>query len=450
MHVAGFRYWGPVYDEHGQPDGMGEAQLESDLPGTPISDLFVISHGWNNNAARALALYERFFAKVAKLLHGSPRTIGVVGITWPSMRWPDEDRQAAGTGGANALGDIGGAAAFDDLGGTDVDDQELPDIDDAAIFDELRDIYFGADELEALDEGEDLLARQPVDEAELERFQALLTTLTAGPDAVDALEDAGEETLVASPALEVFDQAADLAPENVVEGALGFGDGVERLWAGARQALRQATYWKMKKRAGVVGGGGVAALVGRLAESDRNLRIHLVGHSFGARLVSYAVRGLPALPPGEPSPVKSLTLLQGAFSHYAFSPALPHDPGRSGGLVVAVARVDGPTLATHSLRDLAVGRLYPWAAALGRDDAAALDSILDRWGAIGHDGAQAASAVETSVRPVGASYDFDAGRIHNLDANDVIVNGEGPSGAHSDIFHPELAWALLGPARLTG
>lgn len=339
---------------------------------------------------------------------------------------------------------------FDALGGAGADDEDPQDVDDATIFNELRGIYFEAAELEALNEAENLLSRRPDDEAELEHFQALLMTLTAGPDVADAPEDGGEVALVEAPARDVFDQAADLALEDVVDGAVGFGNGLDRLWAGARQALRQATYWKMKKRAGIVGGGGVAALVGRLAAADPDLRIHLVGHSFGARLVSYAVWGLHAAAPGRASPVKSLTLLQGAFSHYAFSPTLPHDPRRSGGLVDAVARVDGPILATHSLRDLAVGRLYPWAAAAGRDDAAALDSVLDRWGAIGHDGAQDADAVETGVRPVGEQYGFEARRIHNLDANDVIVDGEGMSGAHSDIFHPELAWAVLDAARLTG
>jgi len=60
------------------------------------------------------------------------------------------------------------------------------------------------------------------------------------------------------------------------------------VWSGARQALRQATYWTMKKRAGIVGSTGVSSLIERLAHTDPGLRIHLVGHSFVARLVSFA------------------------------------------------------------------------------------------------------------------------------------------------------------------
>jgi len=244
------------------------------------------------------------------------------------------------------------------------------------------------------------------------------------------------------PAREVFDQAADLQPQDFHGGAAGFG-GFDRVWSGARQALRQATYWTMKKRAGIVGSTGVSSLIERLAHANPDLRIHLVGHSFGARLVSFAVWGLSDGAVADGSPVKSVTLLQGAFSHFAFAPSLPHDPERSGVLAEAMARVDGPLVATHSERDLAVGTLYPWASMLRRDDAAALESLLFRWGAIGHDGAQRSAEIPAVLLPAGESYALEPGRIYNLDANAVIVTGDGPSGAHSDIFHPELAWAVL-------
>ena len=39
-------------------------------------------------------------------------------------------------------------------------------------------------------------------------------------------------------------------------------------------------------------------------------------------------------------------------------------------------------------------------------------------------------------------------RITNLDANAVIRNGGPPSGAHSDLLHEEIGWALLIAARI--
>ena len=76
----------------------------------------------------------------------------------------------------------------------------------------------------------------------------------------------------------------------------------------------------MKRRAGTVGELGLGPLLGQLARSSPEVRVHLVGHSLGARLVSFALRGLP----DGVRTVKSVTLLQGAFSHYAFASRLPH------------------------------------------------------------------------------------------------------------------------------
>jgi hypothetical protein len=61
-------------------------------------------------------------------------------------------------------------------------------------------------------------------------------------------------------------------------------------------------------------------------------------------------------------------------------------------------------------------------------------------------GAQHSGAIPAPVRRPGESYAFQSTRVHNLDANGVIVEGGGPAGAHSDIFHPELAWAVLDAA----
>jgi hypothetical protein len=111
-----------------------------------------------------------------------------------------------------------------------------------------------------------------------------------------------------------------------------------------------------------------------------------------------------------------------------------------------VDRIDGPVVATFSVHDRALGFFYPRGSVLGRDDAAAAESPLFRWGAIGHDGAQSSDASRLVAGPANGSYGFRARHIHNVDANDVIVEGDGASGAHSDLFHPELAWLMLDAA----
>jgi hypothetical protein len=107
------------------------------------------------------------------------------------------------------------------------------------------------------------------------------------------------------------------------------------------------------------------------------------------------------------------------------------------------ARVDGPLLATYTAFDTAVGRAYPLASELARQDASAVAGQASRWGAMGNDGAQAVNAAGHLLGPPGAAYAFTAGSWLNLDSNAVIKTGGPPSGAHSDIIHPETAWLVL-------
>jgi hypothetical protein len=100
------------------------------------------------------------------------------------------------------------------------------------------------------------------------------------------------------------------------------------------------------------------------------------------------------------------------------------------------------------VHDLAVGKLYPLASLSSRDDAAAVEDLLFRWGGIGFDGAQAVDATVATLGPVGAAYPFSRGRFVNLDGNAIVNRGGPPAGAHSDIFHPELVWAGLAAAGL--
>ena len=69
---------------------------------------------------------------------------------------------------------------------------------------------------------------------------------------------------------------------------------------------------------------------------------------------------------------------------------------------------------------------------------------------MGHDGAQAVDATEVPLGPVGSGYTFQRGRFVNLDGKAIVNRGGPPSGAHSDILHPELVWAALAAAGLVG
>jgi hypothetical protein len=436
--LAGFPYWELHFDGDGAAQS-GADELLAECPGGGATDLIVMSHGWNNAPDRARRLYERFFGEIAKQLP-SHDTVATAGLIWPSMRWPDE-------GDPEAAPDTGGAAS---LGASPVSDRQLVD--------SLKAVF--PDRAGTLDELGKLLDERPDDQTALARFQELLRELATPPDDTEFHEDNQEQDLLNDSPDRVFRRSARQARVRGRSAAAGFDVGgaavedvggaaflgLDRLWEGAKQALRQTTYWEMKKRAGQVGRVGLGPLLLKLHAKAPELRMHLIGHSFGARLVSFTLQGLGD-PPPDPSPVKSLFLVQGAFSHYAFAAKLPH-ADRAGWLAGMQDRVDGPLLATFSAYDLAVGDLYPAASIPAGQDAAALEDWMKRWQAIGHDGAQAVDAPTVELGPPGTSYDLPPRRFLNLAGDQVIFRGKPPSGAHSDIFHPELAWAAIAAAGL--
>ena len=371
---------------------------------------------------------------------------------WPSQRWSDEPipdflADESGRGGSGAVGDV---ASVDDTAAPDGAPAD-PTPDEATLAG-LRAQFPAA--TAPLDEMAQLLAG-PATTATLTAFHDCLGEFSrlahAGSDPDDGEGDKagadlppGEPRMLLDDPTELFKryrtalvaEGVDLGGSDGADGTAGIGDGFGRLLHGAKEALRQATYWQMKNRAGTVGRVGLGPLLGQLPPG---VRAHLVGHSFGARLVSFALAGLPA----GPSPVRAVTLLQGAFSHFAFASPLPFDAGRRGALAGMPARINGPLVACFSEHDGAVGRFYPLASFAAQEDSAEAVNPSSRWGGIGANGAQGVSATLEAIRPVGGRYGFAPGAVLNVDASEVVRNGRPPVGAHSDIVHPEVTWVVL-------
>lgn len=415
--VAGMAYWTAVFDgQGGRLPGPDGEDVEQGLPATDVTDLLVFSHGWNNQYAVAETLYRGMFELVPEVVRAHPLragvVLGLVGVHWPSALFPDSPPPGAAP---SSSGGVALAAALAPV--------------------------FPASKAE-LDELGGLLEARAPSPTDLQRAGALISSLVTSP--APSGEDAGEDDLLRAEPLAVFGHLATLAPSVDHSDTQGLANPFHVLWSGAKEALRGASYYEMKRRAGVVGTTGLGPMLGRLAASKPGLRVHLLGHSFGARLVSYSLNGLPTT--GSASPVKSLMLVQGAFSHFAFAPRLPQDQTREGGLAHAETHVDGPLLATWSRFDLAVGRLYPAASLVSNTDSEGLDDLLYRWGAVGHDGYQGVHATAGTLQPIDGTYDFSGSRFTNLDSNAIVTQGSPPSGAHSDILHPEIVFALLSAA----
>jgi hypothetical protein len=201
------------------------------------------------------------------------------------------------------------------------------------------------------------------------------------------------------------------------------------------------SFWAMKRRAGDVG-----ERLGRecLAPLWRSLspppRLHLVGHSFGAKLATSAVLG-GARP-------ESLALLLGAFSAFAFAPEIPRfDRPGFYHRVLAERQVHGPIVVLRSDHDTALAIFY--SAFTGSSEVG-----RRRDGARGPGRRTLTEAVATSAlgavgaRGVGApELDLvDAQRtgipeypIVNVDGSRVVRAKEAFVGAHRDIYHREVA-----------
>ena len=61
--------------------------------------MLVISHGWNNNTDDATELYRALVGNMARLASNGQRnhdtlqgrSLAILGIYWPSMKWTEED-----------------------------------------------------------------------------------------------------------------------------------------------------------------------------------------------------------------------------------------------------------------------------------------------------------------------------------------------------------------------
>jgi len=446
--LAGFPYSRIEFDREGSLYSVGEAQeLVRAMENDGFTDLLVISHGWNNDSSEAQDLYTDLFTNLRSIIDGGdalPKEmkLGVVGVFWPSKRFAEE--QLIPGGGAASLGDAGRESA----------EQALDDLAVALTTDSFQ----KTEEAQKIEEAKSLLndiqGNDDTAEKARARFLALVRSLLPPGDHETGegdpqLLDTDPEDLfhVLSAPVPAFRAQAGGGgaawanqgpgtPASVSGGAAGLLDLVGGTMSAARHLANYATYYTMKRRAGHVGAKGLNGLLGWIRHSAPSLRIHLVGHSFGARAVTAAVNGAKTIAPF------SLTLLQGAFSHNGF--ACQFDGNRHGFFrtVIDDGRVSGPICITHTFNDFAVHRMYAIASRLARDDAAAAGGGPDDiYGGMGSNGAQRLADGELNqdcnvLLPPGGVYDLRAQKVHNLLADDVIKG-------HGDVRNPSVANLLL-------
>jgi hypothetical protein len=219
-------------------------------------------------------------------------------------------------------------------------------------------------------------------------------------------------------------------------GAAGLGDLLSGVQAAARRIANFATYYQMKSRAGTVGSKGVVDLLRRVRAAKPAIRIHLVGHSFGGRLVTAAAHTLPAT-----TDLGTMSLLQAAFSHNGLSGGFGEDNEKGFfRALVDEKRISGPIIITHTKNDKAVGIAYPLASRIAGQNAAALGDQNDPYGGMGRNGAQNTKEADNqfTLGLPGTPYSFEKGKIHNI-SSDLIQD-------HGDVRRIEVAYAILSAA----
>lgn len=440
--ISNFPYFEIQFNKEGQVHDSSEVQQLLDfLNQEVVTDLIIISHGWNTDINDARRLYNNFFNPMRQIINEERvagvgvRKFAILAVLWPSKKFAEQNLIP------------GGAASADSLVSNAVEEQ-------LAILQDLLAQTEAANIFEQLNALVPQLEDSPSARVE---FVNLVRSLL-NPETADE-EDASADffQLDGGDIMQRLSRPIMPQPENFGEeegGAAGIGDFTPASEGGAvgflnfggfiaaaGNLLNFATYYEMKQRSGYVGLNGLNPILHNIRSQHPDLKLHLVGHSFGGRLVTAAAMGTGSLPSVN---IQTMSLLQAAFSHYGFADNF--DGNRDGFFrqVIEKQTVFGSILITHTTNDKAVGLAYPIASALVQDDAAGLGDENDRFGGIGRNGAQnTPEAIQgLSLLPVGGTYQFELGKLHNLRADDIIKN-------HGDICKLEIAYAILTAVAMT-
>jgi hypothetical protein len=396
------------------------------------TDVLVIAHGWRNGKAQARSLFRELTTSIRVVQEqGATENhsrLAVVGLIWPSVRWADESDIPAG--GAAIAAEPGALEAHIEEG-----------IDDLRASQELTRLAPDLDRQDARGE-----------------FVDTLRELVPGVGGEDI--DSPPQSFLSGDPLETFQKATEFEHEDWEEDAPSWGGaavsgpgggpgngypagappggggamqfpGFQKSFSeGAHRLLNLTTYYRMRKRTTDVGSIGAASVLMRLGETGA--RLHLAGHSMGARVISVAANGTG------PS-VHSMTLLQGAFSHYGF--AHNYDGKGANGLfrpVLTSSRLTGPVLVTHTTNDSVVKWPYRFASFLAQQVGVGNALVKSgRYGAIGSSGALATpEATDKALLSIGSQYGFEPGLVYNLQADEFIRS-------HSDVRGRQAAYAIL-------
>ena len=409
----GFPLFSLTFDEEGALQSQDEldALIEQAKARPPATDAIFLAHGFRNDVGDATTLYDEFlktfrshftrpeFADIAA------RRFVVAAVYWPSK--PFKETYADTTRGLQDKSRMMADAK-----------KQLQDFKkhDATAAQRLK-----------LDKAIRLLPKLEGNPKAQDDFVALVLSLL---DDSPADKTEGLAQIRTRSGSELFARLGTEAPE----GTRGIGGWFSGIAGSVGQFLNLTTWYIMKDRSGVVGSTGVAAAVRELNKACPDLRIHLVGHSLGGRLMASCAKALSTTPTLQ---VDSLMLLEAAFSHFGFSDDNGH--GASGFFrdVVVKQVVKGPFLSTFSKEDTVVGNAYAIMSRLACDNTREIGDASDEFGGIGRNGPQKTKEVaDFPFNKPGIAYTYKPGVINNLDGSGGFIKD------HADVMNEAVTYAF--------
>jgi hypothetical protein len=462
-------------------------------PNRPITDVWIFSHGWRTDQQNADELYSNWSQLMRQQM--TQEAIDAVcnplfiGIYWPSLGW-SEDIPTLSISPSLSFSLL--APSSLELGAFELGTEGIASRSEGDFFDPTPSAF----EI-GVSQDIDLSPRNESTKDEersrfIEAYRLLLNP--ANRDSEQCKQDFGRLYDIAAqsadPTAQQIEEFVTLLyrykiddPHSDASEHTGIWETPERAVVYLNQAsvpgryeasrsgnildnfIRLFTFWAVKARAAIVGQSGVAPFLfsvkQALQEHNRRVRLHLMGHSFGAKLVSAAVYGLNELmaqkQSSSPPLVDNLILVLGAFSQFAFCPDLPFQPGSSGKYAPILERrlVANPLVVIYSQYDLANTFWYPWGMFLSRSGRTyERGGPEDRLGALGANGAQGldiAICHGVDLQPLEAAYNSKTWRslsCLNIDGQHYInAMKERSAGAHGDIYRPEIFHLALALSR---
>ena len=433
------KYFLVCYDKHGversdDPDGIDgvlSRRIHDVLANESITDVFFVSHGWQgdipaakkqcDNWMGAMLSHEADIAKMHSVRPGFKPLL--IGLHWPSLPWGNEEMETDDS-------DFSFSAGAEDPIDAWIDSAADKIADTPKARAALRTIF----EASEVDLTPSELSPEVVEAYTILQKEAELDG--EGPSEGPGAEPGADRENVDPQAL--YQQALE-------DESMSFGL-ISSITDGMLAGLRSFSFWTMKQRACDIGQTGVANLLRGLQRTaeTREVRFHLMGHSFGCILCSAAIAGTAD---GEPlvKPVDTVFFAQGALSLWSYCSSIPHAEDQAGYFhsIIRDKRIAGPMVTTQSEHDTAVVKIYPLGVMLRRQFSFA-PGELPKYGGVGAFGAQGPGIdiEERDMLAEDAVYNFEKGKIYNLESSQYICEMDGAQGAHSDIDKPQVAHAF--------